>query len=326
MDTGLTITSVYAHYRNFLIVTNDAKTHIILKETTIAALVRRDFATADNPNGPLAAAINELLYAVIFHSHCFRGTVSREKALVNALAGHIEEKVAVGSLSQMIQEPEARQLQSDLTLTVSKTLAENPRWEQCYAALGHLSTDVDFDLMPSGEPIVEGTSIETQYITKGVVFSIADTLLPPDRLIVDDASAEINKFYRGISPSNVLTNRGFSPGPAGSLGCESDMKVNFLDPITQQPTTVRSASLRWIAGLVSPGVLPLPVQLIAKDRQGRVVASDTFQLQAFFFAPASFTLSVSSERKRIASIETQGVTGNGVCVAFDNLAFWPPIQ
>jgi len=325
-DDGFTITAARVRYGDLPIVVTDEKIHTILRAMTIDALVSRDFSTAGNLDGPLTAAIGELVQALLSRSHCFHGSAHREKVLVSALTAHIAVKLNVGSLFQMKREHEARQLQSDLNGLVSEALMENPRWERCYAALGHLFVDVDFDLLPTGEALPEGTAIEEQYITKGVTFSIADTLVPPDRLIIENASAEIMKFYRGMSLSNVLTNRGFSPGPAGSLGCESDMKVNFLDPATQQPATVRSASLRWFAGVVSPVSTALPVRLIAKDRQGRIVASDEFQLQELFFAPASFTLSVGGGRKRIASIETHGVTGNGVCVAFDNLAFWPPLS
>jgi len=325
-DDGFTITATHTRYGNFLILVTDGKIHSILRKSAIDALVSRDFTTADNPDSPLAAAITELFHAFIFQSDCFHGNANKEEALVSALTEHVAAKIGVGSLFQGQYENEARQNQADLSLSVSEALTENPKWERCHAALGHLFVDVDFDLLPTGEPVPEGVEIEGQYKAKGVAFSIADTFLPPDRLITENASGEINRFYRGMSLSNVLTNRGFSPGPSGSLGCESDMKVNFLDPLSQRPKTVQSASLRWFAGVVSPVSTPLPVRLVAKDRRGRIVASDEFHLQELFFAPASFTLSVNSNKKNIASIETQGVTGNGICVAFDNLAFWPPIE
>lgn len=325
-DDGFTVTTARAWYRGVRIVVTDKKSHSILRKTTIDALVDRNFAAADNPNSPVTAAISELLHAFIAHSHCFSGSARGEDALVNALTAHLVKKIGVGSLAQRLRKDEARRRQLNLTVMVSGTLTKHPAWERCYAALGHLFVDVDFDVLPTGEPVPEGLMISNQYIMKGAAFSIADTLVAPDLLISDNASDEINRFYHGMSLSNVLTNRGFSPGPSGSLGCESDMRVSFLDPATQQPTTVRSASLRWFAGVIEPVPTPLPVRLIAKNRQGKIVASDKFRLQELSFAPASFTLSVRSGKTNIASIETQGITGNGICVAFDNLAFWPPLH
>lgn len=328
-DSGLTLTAARSRYNGFVIVVTDGKIHSILRRATIDALISGNFTTADTPDSPVAHAITELLHAFISHSHCFRGNARREETLVRALTEHLARKIRIGSLFQTHHENEARQLQAALNLHIFEALVDNPRWHRCYATLGHLFVDVDFDLSPTGAPLPEGTEIAEQYGMQGVQFSTADTSSSPDPLILENASKEINKFYHGMSLPNVLTNRGFSPGPSGSLGCESNLRIKFVDPLTQQPTTVRSASLRWFAGVVSPVSAPLSVRLVAKDLQGKIVASDEFQLRELFFAPASFTLSVNSHRKHIASIETQGVagvTGNSICVAFDNFAFWPPIH
>ena len=326
-DGELTLTRRRTRYDNFIIFKHDDGIHLILQRETIDALVKRNFSFVGGLENPVSAALRGVLKAFISSRRCFRGKKAEKILLAGSLTEHILDKINIGFFAQNYLADEARQYQADVTSMISDILTENPKWEQCYAALGHLFVTVDFDLFPSGAPVPEGTTIEEQYLPQGVIFQIADTLLPPDRLVIDDATVEINKFFRGMSSPNVLTNRGFSPGLSGSLGCESDMKINFVDPSSRQPTTVSSVSLRWFAGVVSPVAAPLPVRLIAKDQSGSVVARDTFSLQELFFAPASFSLRVFTKgHPRIASIETEGITGNGVCVAFDNLAFWPPLK
>lgn len=325
-DNGQTFTATRSRYNGFTVVITDKKIHIILKPATITALVTRAFVFANQGETPLAGMIHQLLRLFFFRSRCFEGSVQKEDDLASALTQHTITRVAISSLLQTQQFEEGKRLQADLTAMVSEALREIPRWEPCYAALGHLFVAVDFDSLPSGEPLFEGAVIEGQYLEKGALFRIANTALPPDQLLIENASGEVTLFFQGMTLPNVLTNRGFSPGSAGSLGCESDMSIEFVDPATQQSTTRSSVSLRWIAGIIPPVHSPLPVGIVAKDRAGRIIASDEFQLWEPFFAPASFTLSVTSGRRRIASIETQGITGNGICAAFDNLAFWPPVQ
>jgi len=326
-DEELLLTTRRTRYHNYLIFKQDKKFHLILRKETINALINRNFSLVGAEDSPVDAALRGMLHAFIASRRCLHAKRAEKIFLADTLTEHILDKVSIQIFAQNHLGEEARQHQSDLTSLISDALTENPQWERCYAGLGHLFVSVDFDIFPSGAPVVEGTTIEEQYLPQSVTFQIADTLLPPDQLIIDNATVEINKFFQGMSLPNVLTNRGFSPGSSGSLGCESDLKINFVDPTTRQPTTVSSASLRWIAGLASPPASPLPVRLIAKDRSGKVVARDTFRLQELFFAPASFSLRVFAKgHPRIASIETEGITGNGVCTAFDNLAFWPPRQ
>jgi hypothetical protein len=177
---------------------------------------------------------------------------------------------------------------------------------------------INFDTFPDGAPVPEGTRITDQYASVGVIFGIADTSFPPDALVIEDASADINTFT-GMSLPNVLTAHGFSPGPGGSLGCAWDLKLNFIDPSTQLSATVSSASILVFAQASSP---PNTIHLIAIDLDGNIVDQDEFTITTANTTLA-FTLSVSAPEVGITTIQTRGVTGNSVCTAFDNLTFIP---
>jgi hypothetical protein len=325
-DDGLTVTTGVTRYNGVTIIGNDNKTHLIFRKATIDDLVGRNFGSASDRRSPLAAAVRELLRASISYAKCFRRHKAAEDSLLDALTAHIAMRVDINELSLSSRTAEARQAQAALTTLVSKALTANPAWEQCYADLGHLLVSVDFDTLPTGTLVPEGMTLTDQYLAKGVIFDLADTLTPPDILKIDDASFEIERFFLGMSLPNVLTNRGFAPGPFSSLGCESNLKVTFIDPVTKLPAPVSSVSIRWFAGTGDPTPTALPVRFIARDLRGRAIATDEFNLKALFFAPANFSLSVSKGKRKIASVETQGVTGSGICTAFDNLAFWPPVQ
>ncbi|HXG18462.1 MAG TPA: hypothetical protein VNN62_05245 [Methylomirabilota bacterium] len=325
-DDGLTVTTGVTRYNGAAIIGNDNKTHLIFRKATIDDLVERDFVSASDNHSPLAAAVHELLRASIFYSKCVHRHKAEEESLLDALTAHIAMRVDINELFLSSHTAEARQAQADLTALVSAALTTNPAWEQCYADLGHLLVSIDFDTLPTGTLVPEGMTLTDQYLAKGVIFDIADTLAPPDILKIDDASFEIERFFLGMSLPNVLTNRGFAPGPFSSLGCGSNLRVTFVDPVTKLPAPVSSVSIRWFAGTGDPTPTALPIRLIARDLRGRVIATDEFQLKALFFAPANFSLRVSKGKRKIASVETQGVTGGGICTAFDNLAFWPPVQ
>src|SRR5215813_6165428 len=91
---------------------------------------------------------------------------------------------------------------------------------------------INFDTFPDGTPVPEGTMITDQYASVGVIFGIADTSFPGNSLFIDDASGN---NYTEMSLPNVLTANGFSSGPGGFLGCNWDLKVNFVNPSTRVP-------------------------------------------------------------------------------------------
>src|SRR5262245_46987035 len=101
---------------------------------------------------------------------------------------------------------------------------------------------INFDTFPDGTSVPEGTLITNQYDSVGFIFGIADTSFPPDVLVIEDASGDID-LLTGMSPPNVLTAHGFSSGPHAGLGCAWDLKVDFIDPSTRLPATVSSASI-----------------------------------------------------------------------------------
>jgi len=177
---------------------------------------------------------------------------------------------------------------------------------------------INFDTFPDGSPVPEGTVITNQYADLGAIFSVSDALEPPAFLIIEDASGGFFSpaDFPGMSLPNMLTRGGFSPGPTTSVGCNYDVKVDFVDPVTHIPTTVTSASIMVFAN-AEP--FPATIRLIARNSSGAIVDQDEFEI-TFLPLPGNFpasTLSVSAPE--IASIETDGVTGNDICTIFDNL-------
>src|SRR5262249_3762795 len=122
----------------------------------------------------------------------------------------------------------------------------------------------------------------------------------------------------------------YVPGPTeGVGGCNTDLKIHFRDPQSQQPALVSSVSIRWFVendtGL-NGEAKPVMVRLRARDSTGNLLTTERKLVAAAPFRITSFTLRVMDKKRRIASVETAGITGSDVCAGFDNLAFWPPLQ
>lgn len=167
---------------------------------------------------------------------------------------------------------------------------------------------IDFDFYPDGSPVIEGTILTDQYSDAGVIFSVADTLFPPGVLVIEDASGRA--AYSGfMSQPNILSSNGYVPGPGSGVGCNTDQRVDFVDPVTLESMTVTTVSIQVFQTTSSGG----PLSLIARNVAGEIVDQDSHT------GGGLYVLAVSNPR--IASIETEGATGNDGCFAIDNLTF-----
>lgn len=171
---------------------------------------------------------------------------------------------------------------------------------------------IDFDTFPGGAFAPEGTVIAEQYLEVGAVFAIQDTLFPPGLLLIEDATDGVD-FLSGLSLPNLLTFNVYTPGTAWGLGCNSDLRIDFVDTATQGPTAIRSADLQVFA----LGGSNTTLRLIGRDSGGAVVDQDEVVVSPSQIE--SFRLSVYAPDRSIASVETQGATGNDLCLGIDNL-------
>jgi hypothetical protein len=179
------------------------------------------------------------------------------------------------------------------------------------AAPGDDSITIDFDTFPDGTPVPEPTLLTNQYAELGAIFSIADTLFPPGVLIIEDVSDSADIFV-GMSLPNILSFHGYSPGPHGGLGCNADLRIDFVDGDTQEPATMNAASIQVFARALTNTM----VRLVARDVDGNIVDQDEITVPAALLYSFLFRVSGSAN---ITSIETEGATGNDVCMGFDNL-------
>ena len=317
-DSSVTLLRRRTFYNGFSVFSSNP--HIVFRGTVIKDLEDKEFGLSSlDLNESAKTAIRELLRVMIFRTRCFEGNADDQKNLVHTLEGHIATKASAALLAEAGDFTTAINMQKELNNFIPELLRRQRTWKTCYAALGHLFVSVDFDTFSDGVPVPEGLLITDQYAASGALFSISETLFSPDNLLIDDNSGLLNTF-RGMTAPNTLALHSYGVGTAnGQLGCNADLRVDFVDPSTHLPTVVGSVSIRVFAGVNSD---PQILQLVARDSRGRVLSREQFAVESHGFpTPESFTLMVFDKKKRIASVVTEGITQNGICVAFDNLGF-----